>query len=159
MKINGDLLIGNTSTTLEDCIPHQRSIMTLTNSDAIYSVPNNAIVTFNTENHIGNKLTFSNSNRIVIGSGISKVLVSASVGVRYPATNDKKYAFSIIKNGAYIQGAGAYNQKKFNEPVSACIGGILIDVQEGDYIQLKTNFGATADITNDALYLTVEEIA
>lgn len=160
MKINGDLFIGNTSTTLEDCIPHQKSVMTLTMSTTQSSVASNTIVKFDQENHIGNGLSFNSSTRaIVIGAGISKVLVGYSLGVRYTASTGKSYGGVLIKNGSTIYNTQAFAHKSIGEPISCSTFGVLIDVQEGDYIQLKTNFTATADITDVATSLTVEEIA
>ena len=105
------------------------------------------------------KLTLSN-NAILIGDGISKIKVSANVFGEIMSTTDYLWC-EIRKNGtAFIRGIDNSNTTY----AGVSFAPILIDVQEGDYIQLF-KAGTTNAVTIRGYnqntyntYLTVEVV-
>lgn len=123
---------------------------------SVQSLSNGAIVPFSTvDNQVGSLLTLS-SNQIVIGAGVSYVLVSGNFGVRYNASNSKAYGFNIrLNSSSVIQAEG---QKSITEPMTISSGAMLLAVSENDVIDMEAVMGATADVSNLYTQLTVQVV-
>lgn len=109
---------------------------------------------------VGNRLTIS-SNRIYIGSNISKVLVSCNVYLNLVANRGGVLNVQIRKNGTGITGLvnGGYASTATRN-ATIPVAPALIPVTEGDYIDY-TVYGYAGDVIrcdNAFTYLTVEEI-
>ena len=107
---------------------------------------------------LGNKLSVAN-NRIYIGAGISKILVSAQVYVNRSQGNDHgAFNIQLRKNGSQI--ADSTNSGMANiGNVSRNITPILINVSEGDYIDL-VYYGYASDVirSETGTYVTIEAV-
>lgn len=121
---------------------------------------NTAIVPFNKTNIIGTKLSYDTStNSVVIGNGVSKILVSVNAVIS--ATNSNTgdvIELDILKNNS-LSNAVAIGVRA-NKWLSLGAGNVPIDVQEGDKIQLQVWNNTTKGIAiyNNSCYLTVEVI-
>ncbi|MEE3417886.1 MAG: hypothetical protein VZQ62_00935 [Methanosphaera sp.] len=104
---------------------------TYTASSAADYIPNS--LTINSQ--LGNKLSVSGGN-VVIGSGVSKILVSGTAVLSLSGSGSKIRNFSIRKNDT--------NQKTASENFShtgwakISITSALIDVEEGDTIKIQS---------------------
>jgi len=102
-----------------------------TASSATDYIPNS--LTINTQ--LGNKLSVSGGN-VVIGSGVSKILVSGTAAYSLSGSGAKIRNFSIRKNDT--------NQKTVSENfnhtgwANISISRLLIDVEEGDTIKIQS---------------------
>lgn len=84
---------------------------------------------------IGTRLTYNTTNKnIVVGADVSHVLVSGCVYVNYNAENSKTYGGRILKNNTEVNRFQIY--KSANAPISASGCPILIEVEEGDTIEM-----------------------
>lgn len=102
----------------------------------------------------GDKLNLINS-QVVIGSGISKVLVSMSGGVSCKVAGDK--TVQILKNDEMI--ANAYEGS--NSSVlwrNVAIAPVLVDVDEGDTFSLWVTSGQAGDVEILESLLTVQVV-
>lgn len=110
---------------------------------------------------VGNKFTITN-NRIYVGAGVSKVLVSALAYFNLVANRGGALNFSIRKNGSWVAGLtnGGYNYASVTN-ANLAISPRLVSVQEGDYFEyyayLYNGDVARSDSSTNT-YLTVEVI-
>lgn len=110
---------------------------------------------------IGNKFTISN-NRIYVGAGVSKVLVSGQIYFNLAANRGNALNFYIRKNGSAINGQtnGGYASTSTR---NACLSlsPRLISVSQGDYFDWTTYLYngdvARSDATSNT-FLTIEVI-
>lgn len=105
----------------------------------------------------GNRLTFQNGE-IVIGEGVSKVLISGTIG---STGSDTSYGMEIHKNNVYQ--ARAYNSFVGSSSYTTIsVSPKMIEVAQGDIITLKiyiNSTGITRTIRgNNETHLTVEVI-
>lgn len=90
---------------------------------------------------IGNKFTFE-SGKIIIGKGISKVLVASKLNL--DLTKIENTFLYIKKNGSTIVDRAS----NYGQYVSVAIPMILDDVQEGDYFEIYTLPGTSGTVRN-----------
>lgn len=105
----------------------------------------------------GDKLTYSNYG-IKIGKGVSKILVSGSIGMwNSPASGE--IGLQIYRNDNRV--AMRFGNHS-NEIFGLVVSPTLVDVAEGDLINLRFSSGSTGThnfLTDDkAVHLTVEVI-
>ena len=108
-------------------------------------------------NSTGSKLTLSN-NGVLIGSGVSKVLVSSNLKVIANTTGNKHSR--ILKNGATLCWTNSTSIQSGHE-ITINNTPILIDVEQGDLITLVYFVNATDRISGGQYtptYLTVEVV-
>ena len=102
---------------------------------------------------VGNKLTLSN-NKIIVGSGVSKVKISAQVSFNSVATSGVKFATIYKNNDTTSVSVRTISARDmiYNSP-------ILVSVSENDEITLKIN-GSQNDAIRRLLYtyITVEVV-
>ena len=102
------------------------------------------------KNSVGTKLTLSD-NGVIIGSGVSKVLVSSSVFYDYRSDGPGYGWYNLQKNGndtGYV--AIGYTGTNYD---TASITPILLDVSQGDKITLRNN--SDGQVRGTATWLTV----
>ncbi len=110
---------------------------------------------------IGDKFTISN-NRIYVGAGVSKVLVSALAYFNLAANRGGALNLFIKKNGTNVAGLtnGGYNYTSSTN-ANLAISPRLVSVQEGDYFEyyayLYNGDVARSDSSTNT-FLTVEAI-
>ena len=105
-------------------------------------------------NSVGDKFTVT-SGSVYVGSGISKVLVSAHA--KYQCTTGVKNLV-IRKNGTSIAEINQNTNFSSNLALPLAITPVLIDVTEGDYFDLWW-YGATNDVMQAALTrMTIEAV-
>lgn len=98
----------------------------------------NSIIVLDVEKgKIGSKLSLSN-NKIVVGAGVSKVLLSASVFYRKASSGQNYGWFTVKKNNSDI-GISAITNVLYADYGSATTGLRLVSVQEGDELCLWNN--------------------
>jgi sporulation protein YlmC with PRC-barrel domain len=122
------------------------------------TIGNINIIPFDTVSSVGDKLTYnSTSNSIIIGSGITKVLVNANLQLQGSSPKDG-YSAYLYKNGAAVSYARAfiYKTDATNIPNGCVISPILLDVKEGDSLSLY-KYGSSGDVRIET-YLTVEAV-
>ena len=119
------------------------------------SYTNNAVINFPSANITSTttKITYS-SGSFTIGSGISKVLISANVVIQYNATNNKVYGFEIMKGTA--SQATARCQKTVSNPVSIASAPKLIDVSQGDVLKLQFSTDSSTTTLQGNSWFTIE---
>ena len=124
----------------------------LTNNTSVTS--NNRIPIDKVDAIVGNKLTLNN-NKIVIGSGINYVKVSAMLSVQYNASNTI-YSGQIRLNSEDILIMRFWTYKSSTHVNSATSTTILLKVKEGDVIDftLRDNSAVIRPETS----ITVEEV-
>lgn len=106
------------------------------------------------DNSVGDKFTVT-SGSVYVGSGISKVLVSAYA--KYVCTTGIKN-LAIRKNGTSIAEINQNANFSSNSSLSFAITPVLIDVTEGDYFDLYW-YGATHDVMYASLTrMTIEAV-
>ena len=130
-------------------------------------------VPFDVSDSVGNGFSLDNDGYIVIGAGISKVLISGEVTIRYGADGAKIFSLFERYDGAttkagkfdpYI-GEGEYN---VDNDVQIVFAPVLMDVHEGGKIVLSVNidegdtiYGNDLEHNNRDRYkthITVEEV-
>ena len=105
-------------------------------------------------NSVGDKFTVT-SGSVYVGSGISKVLVSAYA--KYNCKTGIKN-LAIRKNGTSIAEINQHSNFSSNLSLPLAITPVLIDVTEGDYFDLWW-YGATNDVMQAALTrMTIEAV-
>ena len=124
-------------------------------------VSDGSTIPFTNSKSVGSKLTFE-SNGIRIGTGISKIKINITVGIRYSASTSQVYGATLLINGNDpTDNSGniveARAQKSIGEPISASSGERLIDVSEGDLLTVKIVAGATCPCTPNT-FVTVEVV-
>ena len=133
-----------------------RKIATATIS-AFQTLSDQSIIDFGTFNTTTSLLTWDSTNKgIVIGTGISKVLISGNVHIRYTSSNSVTYGLSILKNGTIVGNSRCY--KPTNNPISCSFASSLIDVEEDDIIQMAIISTSGSPTVTDVTNLTVEAI-
>lgn len=111
---------------------------------------------------IGEKLTLTSLNQIKIGSGISKVKISATVSTEWDSAPAPDSLIGIFRNGEIIARINGYKMDA-NKSTSISASPFVLDVQEGDVIHLSY-FGTNANNKISGApdyyltYMTVEEI-
>lgn len=110
----------------------------------------------------GSYLSFAN-NGVTIGSGISKVAVEAQICQwEHTATGSAEFDFHIRKNGNSVATAYGTLPPEGHNLNTRNISRALIDVKEGDFIDLAYSVGTTMSFgflgDNGKSYLTVEVI-
>lgn len=163
--INTTTKLGVGTLLAEAVIEHKNLITVLKNSNQATSGAW-ADVIWNTNIRVGHLLT-STSNSVVVGEGVSVVMVSASLWVSSPM---QSYAFMrVVKNGVVatttitdstsVSSAGGGNQ--WGNPK---ITPILLQVAPGDVLKLqietlKTSTTVLGGSYAASCYMTVEVIA
>ena len=106
---------------------------------------------------VGNKLTLDTVNkRVIIGAGVSKILLSAQV---YAGNNiTTMFGAKVKKNGAIY--ASSFNHSGGSWGATATMVPIPVDVKENDYFELFCYFdqpqsSKTIDAGNRS-YMTIE---
>lgn len=141
----------------------KRDIITATNSSK-QTITTNASwistkINIDTAIKIGNKLTLNSTNkRVIIGAGVSKVLLSAQVYVGNNITT--MFGAEVKKNGNSY--ASSFNHAGGSWGATATMIPIPVDVKENDYFELFCYFdqpqtGKTIDPGNRS-YITLEVI-
>lgn len=142
-------------------ILNTRNVMTLYRSDRFsmnLSTSYQAVVIPMSEYiRSGDRLTYSN-NGIKIGKGVSKVLVSGSIGMwQSPASGE--IGLQIYRNNTRV--AMRFGNHS-NEIFGIVVVPTLVDVVEGDLIEMRFSSGATGThnfLTDDkAVHLTVDVV-
>lgn len=146
-------------TNIENAIK-KHIVTAILTSNWTQNTNNAVIIPFNKTSIIGTKLTYNTSdNSIIIGNGVSKILVSANAVVNAINSNvGDLIELDIIKNNS-ISNPIAVGVRT-NNWLSLGAGNVLIDVQEGDKIQLQVWNNTTKGISiyQNSCYLTVEVI-
>lgn len=104
----------------------------------------------------GDKLIFEN-NKVKIGEGVNKILVSAFTrGLQHPSTTGDKM-FSIFKNTENIafEYQGGIDTGNY---IGACIAQQLVEVKKGDLIFLMLSSGIPTNVEMLGGYLTVQVV-
>ena len=121
------------------------------------TVANGAVIPYDTYDTTTQSLSWDDINKgIVIGAGINKVLVSANLHIRYTATNSVTYGFGVLKNNTEVANGRCY--KATNNPISCSSSGVLIDVEEGDIIQMTIVSTSESPQLTGMTNLTVEVV-
>ena len=142
MKINNKLIDTN--------------IITAKLSNDLSVTATSGLIPLNDVIKIGNKLTLSN-NKIIIGSGVSKVKISGNMRMSTSSTSVLGVNLNIFRNGTdYV----ASNRTSLNLYDGISTATRLIEVQEGDEITLnywKSNSTTAMTIMSGygSTYLTV----
>ena len=124
-----------------------------TAGDTAYS-SNTEIALSSTSVQLGSGLTRT-GNKVLVGSGVSYVRVSANVFMNYNGTS---YGwFDIMKNSAVYNNCTAITNLVSSGYGSASIGGILMPVTSGDTIWLRNKDASKIRLYNT--WLTVEQVA
>lgn len=134
----------------------KRNVITCSRSSGT-SYAGDATIAFNSNTIIGNKLSYnSTNNTVVIGNGVSKVLVSGQIYWNYNATNSNTYGALLLKGTSEIHRFQIY--KTASSPISASGCPVMVDVQAGDEIKMTAiNTASSAQpITGTKTFLTVE---
>lgn len=108
-------------------------------------------------NNIGNKLTYNDSS-IIIGTGVTKVLASATISFWKPSTVEQCQLL-IRKNGKTAGSAFFETSSDQYTTDNASITPILIEVEEGDILDLALFGSGTLELLSDntgTVHLTVE---
>lgn len=117
---------------------------------------NGETIILNNTLSVGTKLTNSNGN-IKIGTGVSKVLISAQIYINYSASNSKVYGFGILNGNDEINTTRV--QKSIGQPLTVSSGTIMANVQENDEISMVfVTDSSNVPIVNTKTFLTVEVI-
>lgn len=110
---------------------------------------------------IGDKFTISN-NRVYVGAGVSKVLVSAQVYCNLVANRGSAFNFFIRKNGSNVNGqtnSGYASSATRNACLS--FSPRLVSVSQGDYfdytIYLYVGDVVRSDLTSNT-FLTIQAV-
>ena len=139
-----------------DYVNNIRKIATASVSSSI-TIANQEIIDFDTLNTTTNELTYDSTEKgIVIGEGISKVLVSANLCIRYTSNNNVTYGYLVTKNDTEILSARCY--KATTNPISCSSAGVLVNVEEGDIIQMSMISTSGSPSLTTTTSLTVEVI-
>lgn len=112
------------------------------------------ILPFTTEIKVGTKLTLSN-NAVIIGSGVSKIKVSAKASFNNLATSGLKW-LTIFKNSDAV----SPNPRNLSARDMIYATDVLVSVNENDIITAKVN-GAINDVIRGGIgytCITVEVI-
>lgn len=124
-----------------------------TAGDTTYST-NTEIALSSTTAQLGTGLTRS-GNKVLVGSGVSYVRVSANVFMNY--TSMSYGWFDIMKNSAAYSNCTAIVNLVSSGYCSASVGGILMPVTSGDTIWLRNKDACKIRGYNS--WLTVEQVA
>ena len=115
---------------------------------AVYSGSNNDS-DFNSTIVVGNKLTVS-GNKIVIGSGVSKVKISMNASFQNGSNGVSSVSINIMKNGSSVGQSYAYNSNLGTYYYSTCvISDLILEVQEDDEISYKINVDKNYTLHDD----------
>lgn len=145
-----NIINDNITTTVND-----KNIITVGLSTHSSGVTTGSTIPFNVvKSQKGTELTLYN-NQIVVGD-VSKIKISGNLGVRYNATNNKSYGFTIKKNSTTIMQSQTH--KAITEPVSCSMAPVVVDVSFEDVIYMTANFTASADVSELFTFMTVEVI-
>lgn len=146
-----------------DGIVMNRSIITAGGNSSVTATGTGDIIIPITRaiEQIGNKFTISN-NRIYVGAGVNKVLVSAMAYFNLAANRGGALNLFIRKNGANVAGLtnGGYASTS-SRNANLVISPRLVSVQEGDYFEyyayLYNGDVARSDSSTNT-YLTIETV-
>lgn len=139
----------------------KRNIITAYNRGIVELTSNNVQIRLNEYNSIGTKLTKS-VNSIVIGAGVTKVLVSAQISLRWNSAITDDSVLTVMKNTSNI--VGTIGTKPTNHtPQFLSVTNVLVDVVEGDILTLWYGTTSSVAIKYDGqafprTYLTVEVV-
>lgn len=159
IEIVGNKVVKINDIPFEELIPHspQKNIITVSTNDQT-SISANSNVPFKTiyaQCGDTEKLKVYSDGGVLIGAGVSKVLVSFVVNSN---SNDRKW-FYLRKNGVKV---GDYISQTGTSYHTATYSPQLFEVQEGDYFQVLNFIGTitlNGGITNPkASFMTIEVI-
>lgn len=105
------------------------------------------------------KITYNATyGTFVIGSGVSKILISATEIIHYNATNGKVYGFEIKNGNATSTFVSVRCQKSVTNPISISSSPKLLSVSQGDtfFMAFSTDSGSTTLQGNT--YITIEVV-
>lgn len=154
MKINKDLIISGTSTTLEDLTNKKIDVIQLGRT-AEQVVPANTTATLEWDTTLyksGEGLTLVN-NGVKIGSGIKKVEVTLMCPSGNWVENQLGIA-RIVKNGSAVFATGVTTPAVKWCNITLNIPNLFIDVKEGDVITATLQNGNSSNWTtrNTAIF-------
>lgn len=135
------------------------NIITAELSDDLSVTATSGLIPLNNAIKIGNKLSLSN-NKIIIGSGVSKVKISGNMRMSTTSTSALGVNLNIFRNGIeYV----ASNRTSLSGYDGISTATRLVEVQEGDEITLnywKSNSTTAMIIMSGygSTYLTVEVV-
>lgn len=147
-------------------VPLTRSIMTRTLGADLGSLTVNTYtaIPLTTSNSVGSKLTATNDGGIQIGTGVSKILVSASVSFQGAGTSAIRHA-RICKNSYSANNTLAWDNisVQANYRDTAIMHPQVVNVSAGDVIYLYYYTGNSSDVIGGNSYggrtsLTVEVV-
>ena len=133
-----------------------RQIATATFTNDKTSLPG-GVLTFDTIHSSSNKLTLSNGG-IRIGSGISKVVVSANVFFQWTSADQNYLYMAIRKNATNV--SLSIEAQPFNYAFATLsFAPVYVEVQEGDIFYIVSQEGKTGTFRNGQnSYITVEAV-
>lgn len=133
-----------------------RQIATATFTNDKTSLPG-GVLTFDTIHSSSNKLTLSNGG-IRIGSGISKVIVSANVFFQWTSADQNYLYMAIRKNTTNV--SISIEAQPFNYAFATLsFAPVYVEVQEGDIFYIVSLEGKTGTFRNGQnSYITVEVV-
>lgn len=143
-----------------------RSVMTRSLSAAVTDLTESTytIIPLDLTNSAGNKLTATNDGGIMIGSNVSKILVSGRASIQGSATAGRRH-LRIMKNSYTNNNTLAWSQDDFAASATEdiVITPTLADVEEGDIIYMWYYVPNSADALGGNAYgartsLTVETV-
>lgn len=105
------------------------------------------------------KITYNATyGTFVIGSGVSKILISATEIIHYNATNGKVYGFEIKNGNATSTFVSVRCQKSVANPISISSSPKLLSVSQGDtfFMAFSTDSGSTT--LQGYTYITIEVV-
>lgn len=159
--VNGETPINETNlNNIENGIEIlQPNIMTasLTSGQTVSATSGTVLLDSSTK--VGDKLTFSN-NEIVIGTGVTKVKVSANMRISTSVANAIGVNLNVCKNGEVIaSNRTSLGSKSYDGLTTAPC---LIEVSVGDTICMQWWFSTSQSVTisgtTGSTYLTVEVV-
>lgn len=146
--------IADSSITFAKMADAQKSAITIAGTwgDTSYQVAEIALNT--TRSSVGSALT-RNSNKIVVGAGVSYVLVSANAFM----SKTSGYGWvSLYKNSTEFSGSSAIGNLASSGFASATISPVVVPVQQNDTLWLKNLVDATT-IRGTQTWITAIAIA
>lgn len=147
-------VVNNNADELSNNNNINQTYATLSYVGAAISGSDNAFNGFNTFDSHGNLTT--SSGGVTIGSGISVILVSASVLLQNATNSYNAIRAGILKNGETILALFSELRNSNGVQGSITLPTIAIPVQQGDVIAIYGNGGQTANIRR--AYLNVKAI-
>ena len=100
-------------------------------------------VNLNQVSKVGNKLSVSN-NQCVIGTGVSKIKISGAFYLQTGGDNQYEKICYIYKNSTWVARANTHVNHNYQH---LKIPAFILDVQQGDKIDMRAKTNTTASVT------------